>query len=238
MTEFLETLFGSLFSDNVILATILISMLPIIELRGAIPFGVSEEIWGAARLMPHESFLWAFIGSSAVVFILAPILKPILNWLKKTKLFNKFALWFERRILCKTEKIEEDSSKETNAKKSYWKRILGVFVFVAIPIPLTGVWTGTCIAVFLGLKFWQTCLSVISGNLCAGLIMMVISSIFKEQAMMVVYVFFILFILILLLSLVRTIIKNKKSKKLQEATTTANATVETPAETQEDSQEN
>ena len=51
MTEFLETLFGSLFSDNVILATILISMLPIIELRGAIPFGVSEEIWGAAKLI-------------------------------------------------------------------------------------------------------------------------------------------------------------------------------------------
>ena len=214
MTEFLEALFGSLFADNVVLATILISMLPIIELRVGIPFGMAKDIWGVAALSYWESFLWAFVGSSAVVLILAPIIKPIINWLKKTKLFKKFAIWFENRILGKTEKIEEDSQKEKDVKKSYWKRMLAVFTFVAIPLPLTGVWTGTCIAVFLGLKFWQTCLIIISGTLCAGIIMMFISAIFKEQAMMVVYIFFGLFILLLLLSLLAKILKNRKNKKL------------------------
>lgn len=214
MTEFLETLFGSLFADNVILATILISMIPVIELRVGIPFGMAKEIWGAAALSYSESFLWAFIGSSAIVLILAPIIKPIINWLKKTKLFRKLAIWFEKRILGKTEKIEEDSKKETTTKKSQWKKILGVFMFVAIPMPLTGVWTGTCIAVFLGLKFWQTCLTVIGGNLCAGLIMMLISAIFKEHAMTVVYVFFIIFLILLLISLIKVIVSNKKKSKL------------------------
>lgn len=217
MTEFLETLFGSLFADNVILATILISMLPVIELRVGIPFGMATSIWGTAALPYWESFLWAFIGSSAVVLILAPIIKPIINWLKKTKLFRKFAVWFEKRILGKTEKIEEGSKKETDIKKSQWKKILGVFLFVAIPMPLTGVWTGTCIAVFLGLKYWQTCLTVIGGNLCAGLIMMVISLLFKEHAMTVVYVFFILFLFLLLISLIKVIVSNRKKAKLNTA---------------------
>ena len=109
MTEFLQNIFSTIFQDNVILATILISMVPVIELRLAIPFGTATDVWGAAALSYWESFLFAFIGSSLIVFVLAPIIKPIINWLKKTKLFKKIAIWFEERILSKSQKIQEDS---------------------------------------------------------------------------------------------------------------------------------
>jgi len=212
MTEFLHNLFASLFNDNVILATILISMLPVIELRGGIPFGMAKDIWGTKALTYSQSLLYSFIGSSSIVFLLAAIIKPLITWLKKTKLFNKLATWFEQKILGKSEKIENDAKAEKSEKKSKWKKLLGVFIFVAIPLPLTGVWTGTCIAVFLGLNYLETCGSVILGNLCAGLITMVVSLIFKENTIYVFYTFLAITCILLLYGLIKVIIRNKKQK--------------------------
>lgn len=215
MTEFLQNLFGNIFSDNVILATILISMIPIIELRGGIPFGMAKHIWGQNALTYFESLVYAFIGSSAIVFVLALIIKPLIDWLKKTKLFRKLANWFEQKILGKTQKIQDDSEKETTQKKSKWKKLLGVFIFVAIPLPLTGVWTGTCIAVFLGLSYFETCTSVILGNLCAGLITTLISLIFADNTIYVLYIFLIISAILLLIGLIKIILRNRKQKQLQ-----------------------
>ena len=215
MTEFLQNLFGNIFSDNVILATILISMIPIIELRGGIPFGMAKHIWGQNALTYFESLVYAFIGSSAIVFVLALIIKPLIDWLKKTKLFRKLANWFEQKILGKTQKIQDDSEKETTQKKSKWKKLLGVFIFVAIPLPLTGVWTGTCIAVFLGLSYFETCASVILGNLCAGLITTLISLIFADNTIYVLYIFLIISAILLLIGLIKIILRNRKQKQLQ-----------------------
>ena len=214
MTEFLQNLFASIFSNNVILATILISMLPVIELRGGIPFGMAKDIWGQNALPYAESLLYSFLGSSSIVFLLAVIIKPLITWLKKTKLFNKLATWFEQKILGKSKKIENDSKFAKTEKKSRWKKILGVFLFVAIPLPLTGVWTGTCIAVFLGLSYLETCGTVIIGNLCAGLITMLISLIFKDNTIYVFYAFIAITILLVLIGLIKIIIRNKKNKSL------------------------
>ena len=213
MTEFLQNLFGSIFENNVILATILISMLPIIELRVGIPFGMATDIWGAAALSYGESFLFAFIGSSMVVLILAPIIKPLINWLKKTKAFKKVVTWFENKILLKTKKIQNINTQQTNLKKSRLKKFLGVFTFVAVPLPLTGVWTGTCVAVFLGLNYFETISSVILGNLTAGIIMMLISLFFKDNSIIVIYVFMTIVALLIIITIIKAIIRTKKSKR-------------------------
>ena len=92
MTEFLHNIFATVFNDNIILATILISMVPVIELRGAIPFATNSGFWGNLALNQWEAFGWSFLGSSVVVPILALIFLPIINWLKKTKTFNK--IWY------------------------------------------------------------------------------------------------------------------------------------------------
>ena len=213
MTEFLQNLFATLFDDNVILATILISMLPIIELRGGIPFGMASHIWGSKALTYAESMLYAFLGSSSVVFLLALLIKPLINWLKKTKLFHKIATWFEQKILGKSQKIEQESKSQPSEKKSKWKKILGVFIFVAIPLPLTGVWTGTCIAVFLGLSYLETCGTVIVGNLCAGLITMLVSLIFKDNTIYVLYIFLAIAAILMIAGLIKILIRNKKQKE-------------------------
>ena len=62
----------------------------------------------------------------------------------------------------------------------------GVFAFVAVPLPMTGVWTGTAIAVFLGLKFWDAFFPVAVGNLVAGLLISLFTWIFKDYVQYVI----------------------------------------------------
>ena len=88
--------------------------------------------------------------------------------LKKLSYLKKFADWLERKLKRKSENIENKTDVQENSKKKLWIKILGVFCFVAIPLPLTGVWTGTCLALFIGLNRKQTMLSVLSGNAVAG----------------------------------------------------------------------
>ncbi len=211
----MQQFFAKLFGDHVILATILIAMLPIIELRGAIPFGMSVKFWGAKALSNVSSFLWSFLGSSLVVPIIALIFTPILNWLKKTKLFNKIATKFEERIKSKSAKIENDAENNKKKKSKFWLKAIGLFFFVAVPLPLTGVYTGTCIGVMLGFNFWQNCAIVISGNLCAGLIMTFVCSIFPEFTNIILYVFLGLVVVFAIFGLIKGLIAGKKNKYVE-----------------------
>lgn len=228
MTEFIENIFSTIFGNNVILATILIAVVPIIELKGAIPFSMSPEIWGTVALSEWKAFLFAFLGSSLIVPILALIYNPIIKWLKTTKLFRKIAEKIENRVSSKKQKIEEDVNNKTENKESldnsengqakkfdkkFILKLLGVFMFVAIPLPLTGVWTGTCIAVALGLNFGWTCLTVISGNLIAGLIITLISHLFGEATIIFVYILLAIVVLVILFGLIKKLISKKASEK-------------------------
>lgn len=225
MTEFIQEFFKSTFGDNVILATILIAVLPIIELRGAIPFGMSTQLWGNIALSNWESFLFSFLGSSLVVPILALLFIPILNWLKRTKLFRGLASKIENRIKTKSDKIEQDAidksveyKENINAQKSkydkkFWLKALGVLMFVAVPLPLTGVYTGTCIGVMLGLGFWWTCGTVIIGNALAGLIMTLLSTVFSGYTHIILYVFLGLVLALALFGLFKNLINKKRNKQ-------------------------
>ena len=232
MTEFIENIFSTLFGNNVILATILIAVVPVIELKGAIPFSMSPQIWGAAALPYWEAFLYGLIGSSMVVPILALLYIPIINWLKKTKLFKRLAEKLENRVNSKKEKLEEkaesedtnnseqlvvekNNSTQTNKKynKKFFLKLLGVFAFVAIPLPLTGVWTGTCIGVALGLGFWWTCASVILGNVVAGLLITLVSSLFGDATLVFFYILIAVILIFVLVKLLLKLIKRKKEKQ-------------------------
>ena len=225
MTEFIQEFFKSTFGDNVILATILIAVLPIIELRGAIPFGMSTQLWGNIALSNWESFLFSFLGSSLVVPILALLFIPILNWLKRTKLFRGLASKIENRIKTKSDKIEQDAidksveykeninTQKSKYDKKFWLKALGVLMFVAVPLPLTGVYTGTCIGVMLGLGFWWTCGTVIIGNALAGLIMTLLSTVFSGYTHIILYVFLGLVLALALFGLFKNLINKKRNKQ-------------------------
>lgn len=132
----------------------LISMVPIVELRGAIP------IAAVLGLDPLVSYIIAIIGNILPVPFILLFITPFCNLLKKTRLFRWFPLWLEK-------KVQKNEAKVTKYKN------LGLFVFVAIPLPGTGAWTGALVASFIGYKFRDAFLAISGGVLSAGLIMSV-----------------------------------------------------------------
>lgn len=134
------------------LQVILMSMIPIVELRGAIPYGA------LLGLDPVRTFLCAVLGNCIPVPLIIFLARPIIRYLKKTRILGWFAHWMER----KTEK---------NRDKIMKRSALGLFLFVAIPLPGTGAWTGALCAALLDLRYRFALPSILLGVLGAGCIM-------------------------------------------------------------------
>lgn len=212
MAEWLKNLFVSIFGGHSEIATLIISMIPIVELRGAIPFGSATSFWGEAALPLWESFLISLAGSSFVCIVLTFLFQPIFNWLKRTKAFKKLAGFIERKLKKNSKNIDEKAEAEKSAKKIFWIKIVGVFCFVALPLPLTGVWTGTCLALFVGLNRKQTLATVLLGNSVAGGLMLLISYLFAGNTMIVFYAFLILVAVFILYELIKAAVTKLMKK--------------------------
>ena len=152
MVEAISQFLANVFNGNVVVATILISMIPLIELKGAIPFAMSKDFWGVYALSSWQAFGCSILGGVVVTLILAFAFKPIYNWVKDKKFFKSFVNFFTSSALKKTEEIEEKNRQESSDRNKLIIKCLTVFVFVAIPVPGTGVYTGTALAVLLGLN--------------------------------------------------------------------------------------
>lgn len=210
---------------NDVLTLIVIAVIPIIELRGSIPVGVAMgmPLW--------ESFLWAWLGSSLVCPILLLILRPVLDWMKKTKWFRSLALAVEGTFRSRADKVVKES--ERNDPKKMKKKMIGVYAFVAVPLPLTGVWTGTAVAAFLDMPFWKALVSVLLGNLTAGAIVTTLTYFFKDYVDIILTVFLIIVLVVLLFYIVMVVIKmrrNKKAEAVREADAAADNEKENSAE--------
>ena len=134
------------------------SMLPIIELRGAIPMGA------AFGLPWWQSYLIAVVGNMLPVPIILLFVKSVLTWMAgcKVRFFNKVA----NKMFEKAEK-----NREKIEKYDFW----GLTLFVAIPLPATGAWTGTLVAALFDMKFWRSMLAALLGVMIAGVVMTLIS---------------------------------------------------------------
>jgi len=216
MAELIGSFFAGIFGTHSILATIIIAMVPIIELKGAIPIGMSVDYWGNYALNNTQSFLFSLLGSCLVVPILAIVFIPILNWLKKTKMFRKVATFIEEKVKKHTDDIDKKVVNSSNKKNKTVIKCLLIFAFVAVPLPLTGVWTGTCVAVIIGLKYWQTVLSVVLGNIVAGLIIVFVCSIFPNFVTILSIIFLCIVALLALIMIVKFIMHMTKKDKDEE----------------------
>lgn len=166
MKAFLVGIFGNVWG------TIAMSFVPLLELKAGIIFARS------IGLDFFSAFGLAYVGSTIAFFLIFFLLRPILNLLKKIKFIGGFADKVENYFNEKAEQaLAEQSDKNTKKKKSEkFLKQLGVFIFVAIPLPMTGVWTGTAIAVFLNLKFKDAVLPVAIGNLVSGIIISLLAA--------------------------------------------------------------
>lgn len=205
MSELLLEFFQS-FTDNGKLITLIISMFPLVELKGAIPIGTL--LLGENALL--TSAILAYIGSSIICIPVFFLLIPIFNLLKKIPFVKKIVEKIENVFKIKAEKLAENSKDKAEDVKNKIL-ILGLFLFVAVPFPVTGVWTGTAIAVFLNLTFKQSFLPLVLGNLVAGTIITLLTFLFADYVDIIIAVLFAIAIIMLILFIFK-IIKAKPTK--------------------------
>ncbi|KYH28458.1 MULTISPECIES: COG2426 family protein [Clostridium] len=152
-----------------LLKVFIMSAIPLIEQRGAIPLGINVY-----NLDPMIIFLVSFLGSMLPVPFILLLFNHIFDWMKKYKIFSRFNNLIEKKI------------NKNSAKMEKYKEI-GLITFIAIPLPTTGVWTGTAVAAFLKLDFKKSMICAAVGAIISAFIITVLcvvspailSSVFK-----------------------------------------------------------
>ena len=166
-----------------------LSMVPVVELRGTIPLGI------AMKLNPVYTYMVCVIGSSIISVPVVLMFRQVIDYLRHRKYFNKVIRWIDKKI-------------EGRAKKLKAASILGLIVFVGVPLPTTGSWSGSALASIFKMRVVESLLGIFIGNAIAGAVMLTVSMHIAEGAI----------IELLLISLVTIIIggyliKNNRSKK-------------------------
>ena len=138
------------------LIVFLVSMVPLIELRGAIPYGVlfGLPLW--------QTFLIAIVGNMLPVPIIFFFARRVLEWGADKPLIGRIFTFFLEKGHRGGEKLQAKAGRGL-----YWALLL----FVGIPLPGTGAWTGTLAASLLDMDFKKSCLACMGGVVLAGVIM-------------------------------------------------------------------
>ena len=134
----------------------IISLMPILELRGGL---IAAKLLG---LPATTSFIICFIGNILPIPLILWLIDPIFNFLRRWKFFDKFITWCEKKAHSKKEQIER-------------LKYIGLFLFVGIPLPGTGAWTGCLIASLLGMDKKKSLIAAVCGVVLAGIIMLIFS---------------------------------------------------------------
>lgn len=134
----------------------LISVLPVVELRGAIPIGIVMD------LNPIYVYLSCLIESSIVSVPVVLVFRQVIGYLMDRKYFNIVIRWLDGKI-------------ESRAKKLKAVSILGLIVFVGVPLPTTGSWSGAALASIFKMRIKDALLGIFIGNAIAGGIILGVS---------------------------------------------------------------
>lgn len=160
-----------------------ISMVPLIELRGAIPVGAGMG------LLPVPNYLVSALGNILPLPFILIFVKLVLEFMKKRGILVRLVEWIERKAIKGAAKIQKDGNgdapsaainvdgrrvkmrSDASARRKELGALLGLFLFVALPLPGTGAWTGGLVAALLSMNRWKSFLAILAGVLVAGLIM-------------------------------------------------------------------
>ena len=144
------------------LATIFLSMIPVAELRFAIPWAILSY-----EMTPLSAFFYSVIGNLLPVPFIVLFIRKIFNWMKKFRIFRRLVEKLEERGTSKIASVE---------KYKFW----GLFMFVAIPLPGTGAWTGALIAGLMDMRLKKALPSITLGVVTAGIVVTVLSLLVPE----------------------------------------------------------
>lgn len=205
VVEFLQS-----FIKNPFVLVVIVAMFPLIELKGAIPIGLKSG------LKLYESALFSYLGSTIIVIPIFFLLIYVFKLLKKIpfvkKVIYKLEAVFEKKAI---ELSAKSNDKPEEAKRKFL--MISLFVFVAIPLPLTGVWTGAAIAVFLNMSFKDSLLPLALGNFVAGLCITLLTYFFEPYVDliitgMLILAVIMLIVLIIKIALAKPNVKDDKNK--------------------------
>lgn len=158
MSEQLAGYFVELFSGKIPeeLIIFIVSLLPVLELRGGL---IAAKLLGVNLL---KAFVICFLGNVAPIPFILLFIRYIFNFLRRFKFFAKIIDGLERRTRAKGEKVK---------KYQEW----GLMIFVAIPLPGTGAWTGALLADLFDIRIKKAFPIICLGVLIAGIIMAIVS---------------------------------------------------------------
>lgn len=142
---------------RVFFSTILMAMVPVIELRGAIPFGV------AAGISVKQALICAIIGNLIPIPFILLFLRRVFLWMRK------ISPGFENLV----EKLELRAKRKKGIVDKY--EILGLIILVAIPLPGTGAWTGALVATVLDIRMRRALPAITIGVIIAGIVVSVVT---------------------------------------------------------------
>lgn len=142
------------------LLTFLVSMVPLIELRGAVPIGLSNLFGEAIPIIPL--YIICILGNMLPVPIIFFFARKVLEWGKDKKIIGKFFTFCIEKGEKGGKKLQEKAGKGL---------YVALFLFVGIPLPGTGAWTGTLAASFLDMDFKKSTIAIMAGVVLAGIIM-------------------------------------------------------------------
>ncbi len=222
--------------------TMLLATLPIIEIRGAMPIGMSTTFWGDSALSPVMSLLASLIGGVIACFVVVATFFPLKKLLCRVPFFSRIFANFENtaienlaKISSKLEKFKKNTkNKEKIKKKSKLnknsiknnlpntkientqsslmtdsaidfkkpkkqnrtlQKCTLVFVFCALPLPFTGVWSAGALASLLNLHFWPSVLSLILANVLGSLVVFCFCAIFSNYIDLIIAIMAVILVL-------------------------------------------
>ncbi len=142
---------------KIFFSTMLMAMVPVIELRGAIPFGV------AAGISVKQALIFAIIGNLIPIPFILLFLRKVFLWMRK------ISPGFENIV----EKLESRAKSKKGIVDKY--EIIGLIILVAIPLPGTGAWTGALVATVLDIRMRRALPAITVGVIIAGTLVSVIT---------------------------------------------------------------
>lgn len=197
--------------DNfpVFLAVILVAMIPTLESKIALPLGLSYAVWGEGTLSPFLSFLCAYVGSMIPCIIVLLIVR---------KIKNKTSGFVQDKFLSRMQEKYRKKLEVLGGKGKTFYKLSALCFFVAVPLPLTGVYTGSLIAGLSNLKIWQSFIAIAIGELISCLVIFLLCTIFENSVGYILLVSLILVAVFVLFDLIFMFIKKhgRKHKKVIE----------------------
>lgn len=136
---------------------LVVAMLPVVELRGAVPIGNN-----LLRLPLWQTLTLSIVGNLLPIVLVLLLLEKTVAWLSRFGLFRRFFEWLYARTRRRSGVIQ---------RYEFW----GLVLFVGIPLPGTGAWTGSLAAVLLGMSYWRSLLACLLGVLLAAAIVTALS---------------------------------------------------------------